>query len=190
MKIGIIGGGKVGCGLAIALQVKGYDMTGVYSKSEESANYLNNKLKLSLRNELKEVVINSEIIFITTSDKEIRNIAELIIEEVSKKHIANKIFFHCSGALSSEELSTLSLHGAFTGSFHPIQTFADKETGWKGLKNIYFGFEGSNEAKKYAEEIAKALDCSLLVIERDAKVLYHTAACILSNYMVTLFYMA
>lgn len=190
MRVGIIGAGRVGCAIAIALKEKGYIISGVYSKSADSANYLNNMLDLTLSNELIETVINSEAIFITTSDKAIRDIADQITCQVGKFDISCKTFFHCSGALNSEEMNVLSQIGASVGSLHPIQTFADKENGWKGLNDICFGFEGSDEAKTYAEEIVKALNSRMLIINKDGKVLYHAAACILSNYMVTLSFMA
>lgn len=190
MKIGIIGAGRVGCALAIALKKKGHIISGVYSKGATSANYLIDRLKLELPNDIKETVINSEVVFITTSDAAIRCISEKVANEVPGKELSEKVFFHCSGALNSDEIKLLEQRGAYIASLHPIQTFADKNSGWKALKDIYFGFEGSSVAKTYAEEIVKALDSSILIIDKEAKVLYHTAACILSNYLVTLSFMA
>ena len=190
MKVGIVGAGRVGCAIAIALKQKGYIISGIYSKSADSSNYLNNVLDLTLSNELIDTVINSEVIFITTSDKAIRDIVDQIANQKQNLDISCKTFFHCSGALSSEEMNVLSQMGAYVGSLHPIQTFADKENGWKGLQDIYFGFEGDDKAKIFAEEIVKVLNSRMIIIDKDAKVLYHTAACILSNYMATLSFMA
>jgi predicted short-subunit dehydrogenase-like oxidoreductase (DUF2520 family) len=190
MRVGIIGAGRVGCAIAIALKEKGHTISGIYSRSADSASYLNNVLELTLSNELIETVINSEVIFITTSDKVISDIADRITCQIGNLDITCKTFFHCSGALNSEEMKTLNQVGASVGSLHPIQTFANKENGWKGLNDIYFGFEGSDIAKLFAEEIVKALNSRMLIIDKDSKVLYHTAACILSNYMATLSFMA
>jgi len=51
-----------------------------------------------------------------------------------------------SGALTAKALKPLENLGAYTGSLHPIQSVADKDSGWKKLYNIYYGFEGCEEA--------------------------------------------
>ncbi|MCX8131064.1 MAG: DUF2520 domain-containing protein [Clostridia bacterium] len=190
MKVGIVGAGRLGFALAIALDKKGFDITGVYSKSDESAKLLCDKLNTSLPNDLAYTVRNSDTVFITVPDGQIISVADAICMENETGGIAGKTFFHCSGALSSDELTAISKLGAYTASFHPIQTFADRENSWTGLDRIFFGFEGCNEAKLMAETIVLAFSSDMLVINKENKPLYHAAACIMSNYMVTLSYIA
>ncbi|MEN8904873.1 MAG: Rossmann-like and DUF2520 domain-containing protein [Clostridiales bacterium] len=186
-KTGLIGAGKVGCSIAIGLKKKNIELSGIYTKSQGSLDYLNDKLNTNFRNDLENTVESSEVIFIATSDSELEYITRQIInlKEIS---IKGKCFFHLSGALDSDELNLLNWQGAFTGSLHPIQTFANKKEGWKGLENIYFGFEGSLEARKIAAKFATLFEGYILLIKKDAKRLYHIAACFISNYLVSLAY--
>ncbi len=189
-KIGIIGAGRLGCSLALALKSKGYEIKGVCSKSLESQKFLCNLLEIQYANDLEKTVRNSDIIFITVPDSQVRIVADLISKEVDTTDIGGRCFLHMSGALTSEELYPTRQHGGNTGSLHPIQTIADKESSWKSLEGIFFGFEGCNETKHAAQDIVNSLKGQMLIIEKEDKPLYHAAACILSNYMVTLSYTA
>ena len=190
MKIGIIGAGRMGCALALGLKQKGFTISGIYSRNEESARALSGKLDNSCCDSLTGTVKNANVIFIAVPDNAIESVASEIASIAGHAGIWGKTFFHCSGGLTSEVLNPLEKLGGYTGSFHPIQTFADKENGWKGLENSYFGFEGSSEARKDADTIIRAFGGRILDVRKEDKPLYHAAACILSNYLVTLSWVA
>ncbi|MFZ5989274.1 MAG: Rossmann-like and DUF2520 domain-containing protein [Bacillota bacterium] len=190
MNISIIGAGKVGCALAFGFYNNGFNIAGVFSRSVESHNYLCTKLGKNFDNNLVEAVRSSDVIFISVSDNDIEKVAEDIALKVRPQDIRSKIFLHLSGALTTGALNSLSKLGAFTGSLHPVQTFADKENGWKCLYNIYYGFEGCEKARECAQDIIKTFNGSIIYIKKEDKPLYHAAACIISNYTVTLSYMA
>jgi predicted short-subunit dehydrogenase-like oxidoreductase (DUF2520 family) len=189
MKIGIIGAGKVGSAFAIGLQAHGHEIH-VCSRSDESAQELVARLGMKGTNTLMHVVENSEVIFITVPDTRIRRVAGEILEKAGTGAVAGKTFLHCSGATTSEALAPLEEAGGFTGSLHPLQTFADRENGWKGLYGSYFGYEGSDGALPAVQAVKECFNGSLLWMKQDDKALYHAAACILSNYTVTLSYIA
>lgn len=188
LKIGIIGAGRVGCALAIGLKEKGFEIAGIYSRSGNSVEYLNSRLGINVINDIFPTVQNSDAIFITVPDGQINGVAEKI--NINIRDVRGKIFLHCSGASTSDELALLHDAGAHIGSLHPIQTFADSENGWKGLDNIYFGFEGSEKSLIFARVIVNAFNSKLLIIDKENKTLYHAAASMLSNYTVTLSYIA
>lgn len=188
MNAGIIGAGKLGSALAIALSKAGFCICGIYSKSEESCQLLCRKLNIDVANNLGTVVRKSDVIFVCLPDNDIENMALRIASHFEPELIRSKVFFHVSGALTTEVLKPLENLGAFTGSFHPIQTFADRENGWEKLYDCFFGFEGCNEAGECAETIVGRLNGRLIFISKEHKPLYHAAACIISNYTVTLFH--
>lgn len=190
MKIGIIGAGRLGCALGAGLNNKNFKIAGIYSKSPESSRFLNEKLNCNFENNIQTTIENSDMIFITVSDAFIETVACEIQTKSDSIDISKKTFLHCSGALSSDALTPIKSKGGFIGALHPIQTFADREDGYKGLDGICFGFEGDNEAIKPAQEIVNAFDGRILMIEKNNKPLYHAAGCILSNYVVTLTYLA
>lgn len=185
-RIGIIGAGKLGCSLASALFGKGYSVEGIYSKSAESQEYLCRKLGRGFENNLLKTVRQSDIIFVTVPDSQIRAVADNIAEKAECSDIRKKFFFHMSGALTSNELDSIGQKGGYIGSLHPIQTFAGRDAGWEVFNSVYFGFEGCNEIKNKADDLVGALKGYMFSIKKEDKPVYHAAACILSNYTVTL----
>ncbi|HEY9060160.1 MAG TPA: DUF2520 domain-containing protein [Pseudobacteroides sp.] len=185
--IGIIGTGKLGSSLAVALQSKGFILSGLYSIGGVSQNKLCNSLGVCVENDLKKTVARSDIIFITVPDSQIKNAAIHISQSTEADSLKNKCFFHMSGALTSDELVDLGT-GVYTGSLHPIQTFADAANDPKIFEGIYFGFEGCGEAYLAAKYLVDALNGKIINIQKANKPIYHACACIISNYTVTLSY--
>lgn len=171
-KVCIIGFGKLGSHL-------------YYSLNGTKNFHINYKVRNS-NSKINPSKFNScSTIFICTADSDI---SKVVIEISGKKfHLKNKFVFHTSGALDSEILNPLKKRGAYTGSFHPVQTFESKVTGHnKRLNGIYFAVEGHGKAVKKAYEITRALHSRAVIINRNNKVLHHINSVFASNYMVVL----
>lgn len=190
MKVGIVGAGRVGCSLALALAGRGIDVAGVCSNSPESVDFIGRKLGRNFENDAAEVLENSDTVFLTVPDTVIEAAAFALSSSGGREKTAGKVFLHMSGALVSDVLDPLREAGGLTGSLHPIQTFPDRESSWTGMYGIYFGFEGMAGARVKAAETVKALDGGILDIKAEAKPLYHAAACVISNYVTVLSHIA
>lgn len=190
MNVGIIGAGRVGCAFAIGLDRKGVKISSIYNRSAEGQSFLCERLAICEPNDLNETLQKSDILFITVPDAEVECVVKKVISVSASDSLSGKFFFHTSGALDSDALNLVRWQGGIVASLHPIQTFADKKNGWEGLSNIYFGFEGAKEAKSIAKKIVALFDSHMIVVQKENKPLYHATACILSNYVVTLSYIA
>ncbi len=186
MRIGIVGAGRVGCSLAIALSKKGLPAVGVYSRNADSIRTVREKAVFTVYKDTGALVEGSDTVLITVPDTRIEEVSKEIARASQPDALAGKVFLHCSGALTATVLSDLREKGGFTGSLHPIQTFPDRTESWASMYHICFGFEGMPEAEAAAEEVTRLLDGSMLRVGPGGKSLYHAAACVLSNYMVTL----
>jgi predicted short-subunit dehydrogenase-like oxidoreductase (DUF2520 family) len=136
------------------------------------------------------LVKSCDTVFITVPDASISEIARQIAQSGEHSELEGKVFLHCSGALASDELNSIHEKGGFTGSLHPIQTFPDRIDSWRSMYHICFGFEGCAEAETAAMKVVSMLDGRMLKVHTEGKSLYHAAACVLSNYMVTLSHIA
>jgi predicted short-subunit dehydrogenase-like oxidoreductase (DUF2520 family) len=185
MRIGIIGAGRVGCSLAFALSDRKLS-TCIYGRNPASAEFAAQIPCCSISEDLPHLVEASDTVFIAVPDSSIKAVAFRIVQSSGLSGLKDKVFLHCSGALSSEVLECIRKEGGWTGSLHPIQSFPDRQASWKNMFGIYFGFEGLPEAEAASKEVVDLLDGTMLKINKSSKCLYHTAACVLSNYMVTL----
>jgi predicted short-subunit dehydrogenase-like oxidoreductase (DUF2520 family) len=171
-RISILGAGRLGTSLGRSLSRKDFRVK-VLSSSR-----LNAAKKDSFR------FSKNEVVFICLPDREISSAAEKLSR--TGVDFKGKTFFHCSGLLPSHLLKPLKEKGASTGSFHPIQSFAAKNTPLRHFKGVYIGVEGDAGALAVARLIIRKLGGKFLRLEEIDKPLYHTACSIASNFFVLL----
>jgi predicted short-subunit dehydrogenase-like oxidoreductase (DUF2520 family) len=184
MKISIIGAGRLGGALAIALSKKNYTIENLVARNfdtaEKIAQIVTPKPVILAAEELSK--ISSELIFITTQDSEIETVARQLKENLSHKPFV----FHTSGALSSEVLSELKAVGCRVGSIHPLISVSDSIRGAAQLANAYFCVEGETEAVEIGREIVGELGGNSFSIETKYKTLYHASAVTACGHLVAL----
>jgi predicted short-subunit dehydrogenase-like oxidoreductase (DUF2520 family) len=183
--LGFIGAGTIATVLAGSLRAEGYTVTAVASRSFSSAQKLAALVSGCVPLEdMQHVVNSSDILFITTPDDVISEVAGQIEWQTGKSVV------HCSGADSSEILHQAKLEGARTGVFHPLQTFAGAAQTVKSLKDITFSLEAEEPLLTHLKEMADALGGHWIVLKSEDRVLYHASAVMVSNYLVTLLKLA
>ncbi len=185
----VIGCGRLGAALGKYLVKSGYDASGFASRNLDSARraaliagvaekYFENAWEASR---------HADIVFITTPDNAI---ADVCLDLVKHEGIQEKtVVLHCSGALPSSILSSVKTRGAWAGSMHPLQSFAAECAG-NPFAGIIMAVEGDPEAVTIAQKIASDLGAVPLTIRTEGKTLYHAAAAVASNYLVTLMALA
>lgn len=182
--ISIIGIGRLGGALAIALGKKGYEIENLFVRNNSNikkiAGLIEPQPKIISLNEAEK--LDSKIVFITTQDAEIENTAS----ELENKINSNSIVFHTSGALSSEILNGLKKNGCSIGSLHPLVSISDCMIGATRFKNAYFCVEGDAAAVETAEKIVESLEGKSFSIETRFKALYHASAVTACGHLVSL----
>lgn len=182
-KIGIIGCGRVGITLATHLKAAGCTLCGMADTVPKAQDTARNITKIPSMDALP-LSLAADILFITTPDDGIAPVAEATA--LSGGFFPKQTVFHMSGSLPSTCLAPAAEKGAFTGSLHPLQSFAGPTTETNPFTGIIMAVEGMPEAVETGLFIAKTLGARGLPIRTDAKVLYHAAAVVASNYLVTL----
>ena len=181
LKIGIIGAGALGGSIALALNSFGYEIPIICSRSRSSADYLSSKLKDSKSaNSYQEISDECSVVFITTPDKNIKEISDLILWK------SNQIVIHCSGVSDLDVLSNPEKNGASIGSMHPLYPFSDMDLGSKNLKDVTFGIDGDDQAIRYIKKILADLESIPIEINSDFRALYHLSGVMAGNLLLGL----
>ncbi len=186
-RIAIIGAGAVGTALGVCLHRKGYSSLSVASRSYSSAKLAAQRIGKKVRafRNPSQAARGATLILITTPDSEIERVCLRLIRD---KGIAPKtLILHTSGFFSSKILNSAKRRGAFVGSLHPLQSFAEVSLAIRHLPGSYFGWEGGPEARSRILQIIRACRGTAIEIQPESKPLYHAAAVLVSNYTVALF---
>ena len=182
--VGVVGAGNVGTALAMAWKNKGYALSGVCCRTEKSAREATTRLDVPFFLNPAEVASRSEIVLITTPDREITSVCNYIAENQGFRQ--GQVVLHTSGAHTCELLEPARKEGAGVLSLHPLQTFPSVDTGFNNLPGSYFTLEGEEHALKVGEELVSALEGNALTIPTEMKPIYHASACVACNYFVAL----
>ena len=181
LNLGFIGAGTVGTALSVRLSSKGYPIAAVSSRSRTSAKNLARSVDgCHVFNSNQGVADNAELIFVTTPDDAIASVVSQI-----QWHPGQSVV-HCNGAASTDILQPAKEFGAQVGAFHPLQTFASAKQAIENIPGSTFAVEAEEPLLSTLKDMAAALDGHWVELKASDKVLYHAAAVIACNYMVTM----
>jgi len=179
--IGFIGAGTVGTALAVRLREKGYPVIAAASRTRASAERLAGMVDgCKVQDSGQAVADMAEMVFITTPDDAIAQVAKQL-----KWHSGQSVI-HCSGAESVDILEPAIEAGAQAGAFHPLQTLASIEHAIDNIPGSSFALEAEEPLLSTLKDMVNALHGWWLVLGPGDKVLYHAAAVMACNYLVTL----
>ena len=178
-RVTIIGAGRMGQGLGLALKRRGYKVVLVSRTPRDVTPPL-----MLHQGSRAEATAGAELVLIATPDDAIGQVAaELAAEGAISR---DQVVLHLSGLLDRNALLPLEETGAGCGSFHPLQSVAEAGTAAERLKGAYVGIEGDDRALVAAERLANTLRMIPVRIPAAAKPAYHAGAAFVANYTVAL----
>jgi predicted short-subunit dehydrogenase-like oxidoreductase (DUF2520 family) len=193
--VSIIGAGRLGQALALALHASGYPVLGLVArrtrKAEAAVRLLpkSNPRPLALSVGQLRRLPPSDLTLICTPDDAIEGVVrQLASYEIEKPRL--RIVLHTSGALSSKVLAPLAKAGFHTGSMHPLVSVSEPHAGAKALRGAFYCLEGDKAAMRLARGIVADLNARSFSMRPESKALYHAAAVMASPHLVALFDLA
>lgn len=126
----------------------------------------------------------ADLYLIATPDDQIAASCQQLV--ACGRVVSGTVVFHCSGALPASVLEPARAHGAAVGSIHPVRSFALPEAVAQSFTGTWCGVEGDLAALAILEPLFTGIGAQLIGIDPAAKTLYHAAAVLASNHVVTL----
>jgi predicted short-subunit dehydrogenase-like oxidoreductase (DUF2520 family) len=195
--VAILGPGRLGLALAIALRASGYTILAFVSKHAghaiKAADLFSQSGKVVRPLALAEIsqLPSTDLILIATPDDAIEETARRLAKLARPKgKTHHRTVLHTSGALSSAALAPLAEAGFHTGSFHPLISVSDPRAGAEALHGAFYCLDGDPSAIKIARQIVSDLRGKSFTIRPEHKALYHAAAVMASPHLVALFDLA
>ncbi len=182
--ITVVGAGRLASALAESLHHAGYGIPEIIARSNpgalQRARLLSRKVGADAVMS-KNAKLGAEVIWFCVPDREIANAAASLSRHINWK---DKLAFHSSGALPSDELSALRQRGAAIASVHPLMTFVHGSH--SPLKFVPFGVEGDRRAVDVAQKILRTLGGKSFPIRKNDKALYHAWGTFVSPLVIAL----
>lgn len=183
--VSIIGTGRLGTTLAVALNAKGYSIRSLVARrvqnARKAASLLDAEVQVLAAKELRSLIY-ADLFLITVPDDQIPRVAA----ELSEINADRKVTaLHTSGALSSDVLAPLRAKGWHTGSIHPLLSVSAAQD--TELQGAFWSVEGDPHALRLGKEIVRDLGGKSFSISAEDKPLYHAAAVMVSGNVTALF---
>lgn len=168
--IAIIGGGRMGRGLAGALSSQGERVV-LWSRREATGG-------------VEDSVSGASTIVLAVPDDAIGGLAAELLKAGAIGR--EQVVLHLSGLHGRDALAPLAPTGAALGSMHPLQTVSDPETAVDRWHGAYAAVEGDERAMKEGERLAGLLGLVPFRLSLQQKAVYHAGAVLVGNYAVAL----
>ncbi len=162
--VAIVGMGRVGTSIGLALNRAGYEIVGLSSKRKKDSLLFDICNNFSSNPE--DITPLADIVFLSVPDDVIENLCKEIAQK--KGFRCGSLVIHTSGALGSCILE--SAEGCRHLSLHPIKIFTPLPSSFEGT---YFSVEGND--LDAGIHLVKDIGGIPFVIKRQDKLIYHTA---------------
>src|SRR5829696_161046 len=154
-EVSIIGSGRLGTALAVALAGRRYSIRSLVARraqrARQAASLLDADVQALAAKQL-HLLRPADVFLITVPDDQIAGVAG----ELSKLTLT-AVALHTSGALSAEVLAPLRERGWRIGSVHPLMSVSDARDGDTALRGGYWSVEGDKTALRLAKTIVSDL---------------------------------
>jgi len=176
----IVGPGRLGTTLTLALARAGYKVVEVVSPAHSVRRAKALAKRVGARASLAPVGhLQSAVLWLCVPDAQILPVAR---ELAARKSWQGTVALHSSGTLASDELRALRKNGASVASAHPLMTFVRGST--PSLEGVPWALEGDAAAVRVARRIIADLGGESSTLRKAAKPSYHAWGAFLSPLLV------
>ena len=179
-RISVVGPGRAGGALAIALHRAGHEITAIVGRNAKRASSLGATVSAPAF-ELGSRLPTTELLLLAVKDDAIEPVVESLAGDTSAPAAV-----HLSGLKGVETLKAISETGVSTGSWHPLQALPSAEIGAERLEGSWMAITTDSE------DLARLLDSLSLDIgarpfrlSDELKPIYHASAAAAANYVTS-----
>jgi predicted short-subunit dehydrogenase-like oxidoreductase (DUF2520 family) len=207
LTVAIVGAGRLGTALGLALKSIGCQIEVVAAQRASSARraakmFGAETLALSAHQLSRpapgqlERLESCSLVLIATPDDTIATVAKRLSETLESKRTSGsnkrasevrRVVLHTSGALASDVLKPMRRSGFAIGSLHPLVSISESRSGAELLRHGFFSVEGDAAAVRIGRSIVSDLGGESFRIDSRRKALYHAAAVTASPHITALF---
>jgi predicted short-subunit dehydrogenase-like oxidoreductase (DUF2520 family) len=184
LAVGVVGVGRVGSALAVALARAGHRIVAVSGVSDASRRRAADRLPRAEVLPADDVVRRAELVLLTVPDDALAEVVNGLAAVGAFK--AGQLVAHTSGRHGLDVLAPATDAGALPLALHPAMTFAGGAEDVERLVGTSFGVTAPEPLRPVGEALVIEMGGEPVWLPDEARALYHAALAWGANYLVTL----
>ncbi|HEY2553144.1 MAG TPA: DUF2520 domain-containing protein [Streptosporangiaceae bacterium] len=184
LQVGVIGAGRVGTALAVALARAGHHVTAVSAVSAGSLSRISRALPGTPVRRPDEVLADAGLVLLTVPDDVLPGLVAGLASTGAA--LQGRLLAHASGRHGLAVLEPAVQRGAMPLALHPVMTFTGRPDDVDRLAGITFGVTAPESLRPVAEALVVEMGGEPVFIDERWRDLYHAALAGSANHVVTL----
>ena len=184
LRVGVVGAGRVGTALAVALGRAGHEVSVVSAVSDASIRRIEQRLPGVAIRQPPEVVASADLVLMTVPDDVLPGLVAGLA--ATGAAVEGRLIAHASGRHGLGVLDPVVRAGALPLALHPVMTFTGREDDVDRIKGVSFGVTAPDPLRPAAEALVIEMGGEPVFIAEEQRDLYHAALASGANYLVTL----
>ena len=184
LRVGVVGAGRVGTALAVALGRAGHEVVAVSAVSDSSVRRIEQRLPGVAIARPPEVVASADLVLMTVPDDALAGLVAGLA--ATGAAVEGRLIAHASGRHGLGVLDPVTAAGALPLALHPVMTFTGRPDDIDRLAGISFGITAPDPLRPVAEALVVEMGGEPVFIAEEQRDLYHAALASGANYLVTL----
>jgi predicted short-subunit dehydrogenase-like oxidoreductase (DUF2520 family) len=184
LAVGVIGVGRVGAPLALALRRAGHPVVGVHAVSARSRRRAEEYLPGVPLLSVAEVTAAADLVLLTVPDDVLADLVAGLAQ--TEALTPGQFVVHTSGRYGTAVLEPAARQGALPLALHPVMTFAGTRSDLDRLTGCPFGVTAPAVLRPVAEALVVEMGGEPIWVAENARAIYHAALANGANHLVTL----
>jgi predicted short-subunit dehydrogenase-like oxidoreductase (DUF2520 family) len=184
LQVGVIGAGRVGTVLAVALSRAGHQVVAASAVSDTSVRRIEKNLPGVPIRPPAAVVAAADLVLLTVPDDVLPGLIAGLA--ATGAELAGRLLAHTSGRHGLAVLDPATRLGAIPLALHPVMTFTGRPDDVDRLAGISFGVTAPDSLRPVAEALVVEMGGEPVFIAEELRGLYHAGLASAANHLVTL----
>jgi len=184
LTVSVIGAGRVGVTLGVALAKAGHEVVAVTAVSQASRDRAAERLPGVPVTEPHEAAARASLILLCVPDDTLPGLVAGLA--ATGAELSGRIVVHTSGRYGTGVLQPATERGALPLALHPVMTFTGRPDDVQRLDGISFGVTAPDELRPVAEALVIEMGGEPVFIREADRALYHAALASAANHLVAL----
>ena len=184
LAVGIVGAGRAGTALGVALARAGHQVVAASAVSDASLRRARANFPAAVITEPSQVLRRADLVLLTVPDDALPGLVAGLA--ATGAPLEGRMLAHASGRYGVSVLEPAVRQGALPLALHPVMTFTGRDDDVDRLRGTSFGVTAPEVLRPAAEALVIEMGGEPVFIAEEHRDLYHAAIAGAANHLITL----